>query len=338
MMAARAHWLLVVATALAAAFVAAAPAQAEIALVLPASAERTAMRVEPLASYALAVSAMRAGEVRLLPLEGRLSQAAWRLRETPDSSLQILQGLRAQILAAGYTVVFECETDGCGGFDFRYRLRLLPEPEMHVDLGDFRYLAAVRGEGASAEHLALVVSRSTGSGFVHLTQIAPAESGGDPSAASMAPASEPGTGPIGVAPLGTSPLPETPTAAVAALAARLETSGSVVLDDLAFETGAATLSPGGYTSLAALAAYLAANPARQVTLVGHTDAVGALAGNIALSRKRAEAVRARLLEAHGVNPAQVGAEGAGWLAPRASNLTEAGRALNRRVEVVLTST
>ncbi|MDP3861185.1 MAG: OmpA family protein, partial [Phaeovulum sp.] len=34
----------------------------------------------------------------------------------------------------------------------------------------------------------------------------------------------------------------------------------------------------------------------------------------------------------------ISAEGAGWLAPRASNLTAAGRALNRRVEVVLTST
>ncbi|MBW6505286.1 MAG: OmpA family protein [Rhodobacteraceae bacterium] len=333
-MAARALWPLAAAFA----FAAVAPASAEIALVLPASAERTAVRVEPMASYALAIGAMRAGEARQIALEGRLSHSAWRLRDTRDSSLQILQGLRAQILAAGYTVEFECETDGCGGFDFRYALKLLPEPEMHVDLGDFRYLAAVRGEGAGAEHLALVVSRSTGSGFVHLTQIVPADSGGDPAAVQAAPAAEPGAGPIEVAPLGTSPVPETPTAEVAALAARLETAGGAVLDDLAFETGAATLSPGGYTSLAALAAYLAANPARQVTLVGHTDAVGALAGNIALSRKRAEAVRARLLEAHGVNPAQVGAEGAGWLAPRASNLTEAGRALNRRVEVVLTST
>ncbi|MDP1669305.1 OmpA family protein [Phaeovulum sp.] len=328
-MAARAGLLLVLAACLAAP----APLAAEIALRLPANAESTAVRVDPLASYALPVSAWRSGELRLLALEGRLSQAAWRLRDSPESSLQILQGLRAQILAAGYQVLFECETDGCGGFDFRFAMKLLPEPEMHVDLGDFRYLAAVQGDGPEAEHLALVVSRSTASGFVHLTQVYPATGAADAPGGTG-----PMTAPVEVGPLALLEGVEAPTAEVAALAARLETSGSAALDELAFETGSAVLSPGGYPSLAALAAYLAASPSRRVALVGHTDAVGGLDANIALSRKRAEAVRARLIEAHGVNPAQISAEGAGWLAPRASNLTAAGRALNRRVEVVLTST
>lgn len=324
--------------ALAALLVLPASARAEVALVLAEGAERTAARVDPLASYNLPISAWRPSDFRQLRLEGRLSQTAWRLRASDESSLQILQGLRVQILAAGYTVLFECETDGCGGFDFRYAMALLPEPEMHVDLGDFRYLAAQLGQGATAEHLVLVVSRSTGSAFVHLTQVYPTAKDVDSVLPLAQLPPETRVAPVGVAPLDTPLMAEAPTAEVAALAARLETSGSVVLDDLAFETGSATLSPGGYTSLAALAAYLAANPDRRVALVGHTDAVGGLEGNIALSRKRAEAVRARLVEAHGVDPAQVGAEGAGWLAPRATNLTEAGRALNRRVEVVLTST
>ena len=47
----------------------------------------------------------------------------------------------------------------------------------------------------------------------------------------------------------------------------------------------------------ALADWLAADPARRIALVGHTDASGGLAANIALSKQRAEAVRQALLTA-----------------------------------------
>ncbi len=327
-MAARVRKLLVLAACLAAF---ATPVASEITLSLPVGAEETAVRNEALASYALPIAAWELGNPHHLPLEGRVSQSAWRLRDTTAPSLQILQDLRAQVLAAGYEVIFECDTDACGGFDFRFAMQLLPEPEMHVDLGDFRYLAAVRGEGADAEHLALVVSRSTGSGFVHLTQIGP---GVDAPVGPMITAPAPGP----VASFGSAQESAAAPTSVAELTTLLEQAGRATLDDLEFETGASTLQPASYASLRALAEYLAVNPARHVMLVGHTDAVGDLAANIALSRKRAEAVRTRLIEVLAVNPAQLSAEGAGWLAPRASNLTPEGRARNRRVEVVLTST
>ena len=75
-----------------------------------------------------------------------------------------------------------------------------------------------------------------------------------------------------------------------------------------------------------------------MVLVGHTDAEGALEGNIALSKRRATAVMERLVSVYGVEAAQVSADGVGFLSPLASNLTADGRAQNRRVEVVLTST
>ena len=73
-------------------------------------------------------------------------------------------------------------------------------------------------------------------------------------------------------------------------------------------------------------------------MVGHTDAVGGLDGNVALSRRRASSVRDRLVGKYGVAGAQVTSDGVGFLSPRATNLTEAGRERNRRVEVILTST
>jgi OOP family OmpA-OmpF porin len=112
----------------------------------------------------------------------------------------------------------------------------------------------------------------------------------------------------------------------------------VALDDLVFDSGSADLGPGVFGSLASLSAYLAANPTRRITLVGHTDATGDLASNIALSKRRAESVRDRLVQTYGVPPDQIGAEGAGFLSPRASNLTAEGRTENRRVEAMLAST
>jgi OOP family OmpA-OmpF porin len=234
--------------------------------------------------------------------------------------------LAAQLAAAGFGVVLDCDTRACGGFDFRYGLPVTPEPDMHVNLGDFRYLSAADGDRA----VGLLVSRGAKALHVEVTRIAPpdATDGREPepvpvpSAAASGPA-EP------AAPEGAVPVSDP--------VARLVADGHVPLDDLVFETGAAALAGGEAASLAALAGFLAANPAARVTLVGHTDAEGTLAANIALSRRRAEAVAAVLVGRFGADPARVAAEGAGWLAPRASNATPEGRARNRRVEAVLTA-
>ena len=70
-------------------------------------------------------------------------------------------------------------------------------------------------------------------------------------------------------------------------------------------------------------------------LVGHTDAVGSLEANTALSRERAQAAAAYLRDRHGLDPARIESAGAGYLAPVASNLDATGRTENRRIEAVL---
>lgn len=295
------------------------PARAEPPqLTLPQGAALSAETDSPATSYQLLTGAWQTGGGPSIALEGNRHDTAWRLRGNQQTTLQILAPLRDQIRAAGYTTLYDCDTDLCGGFDFRYGLDLLPEPQMHVDLGDFRYLAARRGN----EWLALTVSRSSESGYVNLTTLV---------AQDVRPATP--DNPL-AAP---NPAPDI-TAPAGDFTQLLEGTGAVALDDLKFESGAAELDPGSYASLQALADYLAAHPAAQVTLVGHTDATGGLDANVALSKRRAAAVRERLIADYGVAANRVGAEGAGWLAPRATNLTPEGREKNRRVEVVLTST
>jgi len=80
---------------------------------------------------------------------------------------------------------------------------------------------------------------------------------------------------------------------------------------------------------------LKANPALKLYVVGHTDAVGAVAYNKDLSEKRAAAVVQYLVRQHGIAADRLVPAGVGPLAPVATNATEEGRAKNRRVELVV---
>jgi OOP family OmpA-OmpF porin len=123
------------------------------------------------------------------------------------------------------------------------------------------------------------------------------------------------------------------------IGALLESAGRAVLEGVAFETGSSRLSNGEEVpALEALAEYLKANPSRRVMLVGHTDASGRLEANIAISRSRARAVLEYLTGTLDVPAGQLSSDGVGYLMPLAPNLTEEGRARNRRVEAVLIST
>lgn len=300
--------------------VAALPALAKTVLPLPPEARQTLRQVTVYDTHALPIGPWAAGRLPALALRGTVEEVAWRIPGAGSNTLRLAEDLTAALKQQGYLPIFACESDGCGGFDFRYEAPILPEPQMHVDLGNFRYIALVRGTGAAADYASLLVSRAGDVGFVQMTRIA-------------------GAGKVPLPDLAPE-LPPEPAEAPAPAGAgdSLETGGRLVLDDLAFASGAADLGPGPFASLGEVAAYLAANPDRTVAIVGHTDASGSLAANIAVSKRRAQSVMERLIGEYGVPPAQLTAEGVGYLVPRASNLTEEGRQKNRRVEAVLTST
>lgn len=107
----------------------------------------------------------------------------------------------------------------------------------------------------------------------------------------------------------------------------------VTLGDMLFSTGHAELQPGGARHVNQLAEFLLSHPAQRVTIEGHTDSVGSHSSNMALSERRAQSVRT-LLMGKGVEADRLRATGFGPDSPVASNATQAGRQLNRRVEVV----
>ena len=297
----------------------------------PAPASLSGRVETPAGSLRIATGPWTAGAgTPLRTIEGAVSQSAFRLAGSTLSTRDLIAPLRESLLAQGYVTLFECETAACGGFDFRYDLPILPEPAMHVDLGDFRYFAAIKQpRTGDAEAVIVIVSRAANAGFVQINRVGSAGAAPPPTLSTTSlPALTPSAAPVSSQPL----------AASGDIGTRLETEGSIALDDLIFPSGAAVLAQGQYASLTALAAYLSANPTRQIALVGHTDASGALDANIALSRRRAESVRRVLIDQLGIAETRVQAAGMGYLAPRATNLTDTGRAANRRVEVMLTNT
>ncbi len=106
----------------------------------------------------------------------------------------------------------------------------------------------------------------------------------------------------------------------------------LVLRDVTFATGSATLTAEAEASLRGTAASVLTEPAIRLEVAGYTDATGSRQVNERLSLRRAEAVRAFLVSA-GVPGDRLTARGYGPADPVASNATPAGRELNRRVEL-----
>lgn len=258
-----------------------------------------------------------AGEVPTRFVEGDARHRVWRL-EPAHSVASLIASLAPQLTEAGYTAFLTCETWDCGGYRFRLAMADVDPPTMIVDLGRFGYIGAK--DPGTGTVLGLILSTTRDASYVQLTTVTPA----------------------GIAVPVTAGPAETPPEALLAstpdpsgFSAAFLREGGIVLEDLRFEVGSATLSAGPFASLSALAGFLRDNPDRRVVLVGHSDAQGSTAGNMALSKRRAEAVRARLLSEYDLPGDRVQADGVGYLAPRASNDTETGREANRRVEAVL---
>ncbi|MEC5163803.1 MULTISPECIES: OmpA family protein [unclassified Janthinobacterium] len=124
-------------------------------------------------------------------------------------------------------------------------------------------------------------------------------------------------------------------AQLADLSAKKTERGMIItLGDVLFGTDQARLTPDGMQTARKLADVLANNPKRTVLIEGFTDSTGGADHNLALSQRRAEAVRNALQEM-GVARDRIATRGYGEAYPVAGNDSASNRQLNRRVEIVL---
>ena len=110
--------------------------------------------------------------------------------------------------------------------------------------------------------------------------------------------------------------------------------GHIAIYGIHFETGKSVLKPESTDALKTIADYINANTNKKFYIVGHTDNVGDFESNMTLSEERANSVITELTTKYSVNAEQLKAYGVASLSPVYNNITEEGRAKNRRVEIV----
>jgi OOP family OmpA-OmpF porin len=114
----------------------------------------------------------------------------------------------------------------------------------------------------------------------------------------------------------------------------IDRDGKIALYGILFDVGKSVIKPESAPALQIVIEYLTDNPTVKIHVVGHTDNTGLFASNITLSKARAKAVKDYLMTKGKIAATRLGSDGVGSLCPVATNDTEEGKALNRRVEIV----
>jgi outer membrane protein OmpA-like peptidoglycan-associated protein len=114
----------------------------------------------------------------------------------------------------------------------------------------------------------------------------------------------------------------------------LKTIRKVDLYGIHFDFDKATIRPEAADTIADIAETLRVNPGWRLLIKGHTDSIGKADYNLRLSQRRADSVRAALVNQYGIAPDRLETQGLGSSQPKGRNDTLQGRKQNRRVELV----
>lgn len=114
----------------------------------------------------------------------------------------------------------------------------------------------------------------------------------------------------------------------------IDRDGKAAIYGILFDTGKSDIKPESSEALKQITDYLTKKPAIKIIVVGHSDNTGTYAGNITLSKARADSIKNYLITTGKIDATRLMSEGAGQYCPVTTNDTEEGRKLNRRVEIV----
>ena len=257
-------------------------------------------------AYALRVGPIARGkeqEAKQQNLEGKITRIIYQSPKT-NSVLEVFRNYEQALTQGGFESLFRCELDACGnGFSGSY-----PSGSMGHVRGfteQQRYLALRRNDDNGTQYVAVFIVM-THDGPVTRLDI------------------------VEMKPMQTGQV----TVSAAQLKSDFEKTGKAVLQQVYFESGKAVLKPESKPALEEAAKFLQEKPDLKIYVVGHTDSDGGFEFNQQLSRQRAQAVVDELVQKHGIAAGRLSAQGVSYLCPVADNGTDAGKAKNRRVELV----
>jgi OOP family OmpA-OmpF porin len=263
---------------------------------------------------------------RVTRLEGRHTRILY-VVPVERATLEVLRNYTNEFERLGYKTLFACAAEECGADDGKTMVTRVLYPlgnklknggqmsEYALNfVAEARYVAAVLERPEGSVYVSLFVAKDTFSGFadtknkvmvlLDVVEVGKMEERMvDPKAEDMKKG--------------------------------LDRDGKVALYGILFDFNKTEIKPESTTTLGEVANLLQANPGLKLYVVGHTDAVGAMAYNKDLSEKRAVSVVQWLVAKHRIAGDRLVPAGVGPLAPVATNATEEGRAKNRRVELVV---
>jgi OmpA-OmpF porin, OOP family len=258
----------------------------------------------------------RAAFEQQLSLEGKLVENVYAV-PLGSSSVEVFRNFRQRLQSMNYSFLYEGKQSDLGGDFGSYFEAIGPGTQLFgYSPDEARYLAAAKDENGIKTYLALYVieydegydpnfKATKGQVLVRLDVI---RAGALDSRMVVVTASE--------------------------IEQKLQADGKIALYGIRFDFNSATIKPESRPAVDQIAAYLAGHPDSALDIIGHTDGAGGPAFNLQLSRTRSEAVVHDLVKRLGISPARLTASGVGMQQPVASNDTEEGRAMNRRVELV----
>lgn len=256
-------------------------------------------------------------------VEGRVNNR-WYLSPKGVSPLEVYRNYRQALTAAGYKILYACELAECEKLGVQDLVKEFPRDARWVENSaivdstfnngyqdGFSYLNASKSGPDGVSYVQLATSTTNDSPISGRTRqflqiVEPLQMEGNKV-----------------------------TVGAKAIGDGLQRDGKIALYGVLFDTNKAVIREQSAPQLKEMADALKAAPALKVYIVGHTDSDGDLEANLALSQKRAQAVVAALNKTYGIAAERLNARGVASLAPVASNAADAGKARNRRVEMVV---
>jgi outer membrane protein OmpA-like peptidoglycan-associated protein len=270
---------------------------------------------------------------KLLSAQGKVTRTVY-LTPLNRSSLEVIANFKNELAGKGFAPVFECAREACGeSFSvLKYRWDNKASQPVGPNYTQIRQLLLNAVFDQVLDLRYALMKKSGPGGDTCVALYAGVNTGGSHGSFSDVVRDRTSILVEAVEPKGMETRMETVSAEK--IAGDLTAQGRAVFYGIYFDFDKADIKAESAPQLAEMAKALKANPKLSVYIVGHTDNQGKLDYNLGLSQRRAEAVAKALTAKHGIPAGRMTAKGAGPLAPLASNRDDAGRAKNRRVEMV----
>lgn len=240
-----------------------------------------------------------------LKLTGDLYRHQYEIKNT--STLKIYQNYKSALTKAGFTYLSQCELSQCGDEDDAKKLgaKISIDKDVYNDYRNPYYILAKKVVSGRNLYVAIYIGGYDTEVTLHQVIL---EEKSVQTGLIIVNADE--------------------------LKQQIETDGKALIYGIYFDTGKSSIKPESKPTLDAIAELLKRNPSLLLYVVGHTDDTGSVAANLELSKQRAKSVVDALVSGYQIAASRLQAEGVGPYAPASNNTSDAGKQMNRRVELV----